>query len=89
MNKEFTDQFGVTRKRAMLCNKATKKCIDGSWKPLISDEEMENANFLLEEDYSIWEWRWVENIVNLAGAVTLAEKSDNAKLQFLSHSYSS
>ncbi len=89
MNQEFTDRFGVVRKRAMLCNKATHKCIDGSWKPLISDEEMENANFLLEEDYSIWEWRWVENIVNLAGAITLTEQSDHAELQFLSHSYSS
>ena len=69
-------------KRAVLVDRQNKKCLDMHWRPLISQKEFDTANHLLDEDYSIWQWQWVGNLVNLSGTVNLAETSENAQLQF-------
>lgn len=69
-------------KRAVLIDRQNKKCLDKQWRPLISQQEFELANHLLDEDHSIWQWQWVGNLVNLAGTANLAETSENAHLQF-------
>ena len=81
MIQEIKDQWGQTRKRAVLVDRLNKKCLDMSWRPLISEAELAEATHRLDEDFSIWQWQWVGNLVNLAGAIDLAG-TENAELQF-------
>ena len=82
------DQWGQLRKRAVLVDRLNKKCLDANWRPLLSESELEDANHRLDEAYSIWQWRWTGNSVNLAGTINLAEESKNAQLQFSTGCYS-
>ncbi len=82
------DQWGQLRKRAVLVDRLNKKCLDANWRPLLSESELEDANHRLDEAFSIWQWRWTGNSVSLAGTVNLAEKSENAQLQFSTSCYS-
>ncbi len=73
----------MVRKRAVLVNYLNNEVLDPGYQPLLTAWELTEGNKNLERSQLKWRLRWLNNVINITGDVSLKETSTSAQLQQL------